>query len=243
MAIEIIPAIDIIGGECVRLSQGDYGKVTKYSTSPLQIAKEYEALGVKRLHVVDLDGAKMAKPQNLHILEQITSATSLKVQYGGGIKDRESLSALFDCGAEWAICGSIAVNNPTMFAEWLEEFGSDHVLLGADVKDGMVATHGWLETSSVSLDQIITTFMRSGMKQMITTDISKDGMLCGPSFELYATLQERFPEVEVIVSGGISSMKDIEKLDKMGLSKVIAGKAIYEGKITYKEIEKWLQRE
>lgn len=243
MAIQIIPAIDIINGECVRLSQGDYGQVTKYSESPLSVAKEFEQLGVKRLHLVDLDGAKCSVPQNLKVLEQIASQTSLKIEYGGGIKSRESIESVFNSGGKWAICGSVAVSSPELFIMWLEEFGASKVILGADVKGSMVATHGWLKTSDVSLKELIDKFLPYGLTEMITTDISCDGMLSGPSYNLYDTLQIDYPNLDVIVSGGISEMADIERLDTMGLKKVIVGKAIYEGRITYKQIEQWLRKE
>lgn len=243
MAIQIIPAIDIINGECVRLTQGDYGQITKYSVSPLVMAKEFEQLGVKRLHLVDLDGAKCSMPQNLKVLEQIAAQTALKVEYGGGIKNSEAIESVFNNGGEWAICGSVAVSSPELFIEWLKKYGADRIVLGADVKGLMVATHGWLKTSDVSLDQLIDKFAPYGLTEMITTDISCDGMLTGPSYSLYAHLQKSYPNINVIVSGGISKMADIERLDQMGLKKVIVGKAIYEGRITYKQIEEWLQKE
>lgn len=240
--IELIPAIDIIGGECVRLSQGDYSKKSTYFKDPLEIAKRYEDVGIKRLHVVDLDGAKCAVPQNLAVLERLRANTSLDIQYGGGIKSSEALESVFASGANRAICGSIAVKNPEKFAEWLNEFGAGKIILGADIKDGFVSTDGWLESSTFSVHQLIDGFLEGGLSQVICTDISKDGMLQGPSFDLYEELQSRYDAVNITVSGGISEMADIERLNDMGLRSVIIGKAIYEGRITMEDLSKWLQR-
>ncbi|MEG1935698.1 MAG: 1-(5-phosphoribosyl)-5-[(5-phosphoribosylamino)methylideneamino] imidazole-4-carboxamide isomerase, partial [Rikenellaceae bacterium] len=209
----------------------------------LAVAKEFEQLGITRLHVVDLDGAKLSMPQNLNILEQIASQTSLKIEYGGGIKSREAIENVFSSGGTWAICGSTAVSNPELFIEWLKEFGADRVVLGADVKSGMVATHGWLKTSGIQLNTLVDKFIGHGLKEIITTDISCDGMLSGPSYDLYSSLQTTYPNLDIIVSGGISGMADIERLNSMGLKKVIVGKAIYEGKITYNQIKEWLLKE
>lgn len=235
--IEIIPAIDIIGGECVRLSQGDYDRKSVYYKEPLDVAKKFEDLGIKRLHLVDLDGAKASKPQNLAVLERIVSSTSLKVQYGGGIKSIESIESIVSAGASWAICGSIAVTEPDTFREMLQVVGADRVILGADIKDGRVATHGWLKSSADSIDDIINRFKGDGLKRVICTDISKDGMLEGPSFELYERLQSAFEDIEITISGGISSSEDIYKLDAMKLRSVIVGKAIYEKRITMDELK------
>lgn len=241
--IEIIPAIDMIGGKCVRLTQGDYAQKSTYYDDPLDAAKNYEAIGVRRLHLVDLDGAKAARPVNLKVLERIASATSLDVQFGGGIKSGESLEAVFSAGAGRAICGSIAVTDPDTVCGWIGKYGSRRIVLGADVRDGFVATHGWLEASSLSASELIDRFTGAGLSQVICTDISRDGMLQGPSFGLYADLQGAYPAVDITVSGGISAMADIERLDGMGLRSVIVGKAIYEGRITLEEIQGWLQRE
>ncbi|MFI3322149.1 MAG: 1-(5-phosphoribosyl)-5-[(5-phosphoribosylamino)methylideneamino]imidazole-4-carboxamide isomerase [Rikenellaceae bacterium] len=239
MAIEILPAIDLIEGGCVRLSQGDYDKVTRYCSSPLDMAKEFENAGITRLHLVDLDGAKCSEPQNLKVLESIVSGTSLKVEYGGGIKTTAAIESVFNAGGSWAICGSVAVQNRELFSEWISTFGANKVILGADVKGRFVATHGWLKTSDLTIDNLLEDYLHLGLKEMITTDISKDGMLEGPSYELYSYLQKEYPQLDVIVSGGISSMDDIEKLNDMGLKKVIVGKAIYEGRITIEEIKRW----
>lgn len=241
--IELIPAIDIINGECVRLSQGDYNKKSTYFKDPLEIAKQYEDVGIKRLHLVDLDGAKCAVPKNLAVLERIRSNTSLDIQYGGGIKSAEALESVFSSGANRAICGSIAVKSPEMFKTWLKQFGPSKIILGADIKDGYVSTNGWLENSTTSVYQLIDSFMESGLTQVICTDISKDGMLQGPSFDLYEELQSRYDVINVTVSGGISCTADIERLNDMNLRSVIIGKAIYEGHIKMEDLKRWLQRE
>lgn len=239
--IEIIPAIDMIGGECVRLTQGDYDKKTTYYKDPLEVAKRYEDVGIRRLHLVDLDGAKASHPVNLRQLERIAVRTSLDIQYGGGIKTDQALRDVFNAGAKRAICGSIAVKSPELFARWLEVFGSGEVILGADVKDGKIAISGWLDTTEDSVEGLIEEFLHYGLSQVICTDISKDGMLAGPNFDMYTSLQERFSTVDVTVSGGISSMEDIYRLNELELRSVIVGKAIYEGKITMEDLKKCLQ--
>lgn len=240
--IEIIPAIDIIDGACVRLTQGDYAQQTTYFKDPSEVAARYRDAGLRRLHLVDLDGAKNASPVNLAVLERIASRTGMDIQYGGGIKNRMALQSVFDSGAGRAICGSAAVTKPDEFREWLTEFGTDRIILGADVKEGVVATHGWLESSQLTAGQLISGFVPDGLSQVICTDISKDGMLQGPSFELYEELQKLFPRVDITVSGGISSMADIEKLDRMNLRSVIVGKAVYEGRISLAEIENYIKK-
>ena len=241
MKIEIIPAIDIIGGQCVRLTQGDYARRTVYSSDPVEIARSYEAIGIRRLHVVDLDGAKAAAPQNLDTLRKIATATKLDIQYGGGIKSGEALEAVLMAGANRAICGSVAITTPERFEEWLAAYGAEHIILGADTKGGKVAINGWLESSEADVQTIVRRFEARGLRQVICTDISRDGMLAGPNFGLYSALQTKFPEVEITVSGGIASQDDIIRLDGMGLRSVIVGKAIYEGRITLKDLEKCLQ--
>mgnify|MGYP001831268251 CR=1 FL=1 len=225
--IEIIPATDIIGGQCVRLTQGDYASRKTYYRDPLEAAFRFEEAGIRRLHMVDLDGAKASEPRNLAVLERIAARTSLEVQYGGGIKSREALHSVFDAGARRAICGSVAV-------------GPGRLILGADVRNGTVAIEGWLESSTLSAPELIGRFIPQGLTQVICTDISRDGMLCGPSAAFYADLQGRFPTVEITVSGGISSMSDIEELDRQGLRSVIVGKALYEGRITLKDLARCL---
>lgn len=241
--IELIPAIDIIDGRCVRLTRGDYNLQTTYGDDPAEIARAYEAVGVRRLHVVDLDGAKASAPCNLAVLERICSQTELDVEWGGGIKTEESLSAVLSAGANRAICGSVAVSHPELMTEWIAKYGAEHIILGVDIRDGKVATHGWLRESEWSAEQLIAKFGEKGLTQVICTDISKDGMLSGPTFELYELLQKQFPSIEITVSGGISCMDDIRRLNDMGLRSVIIGKAIYEGRITTKELREWLQNE
>ncbi|MBE5034239.1 1-(5-phosphoribosyl)-5-[(5-phosphoribosylamino)methylideneamino]imidazole-4-carboxamide isomerase [Gallalistipes aquisgranensis] len=239
--IEIIPAIDIIGGECVRLTQGDYGRKTTYFKDPAEVAARYESIGLRRIHLVDLDGAKASAPANLKVLERVAARTGLDIQWGGGIKSADSLRAVLESGANRAICGSVAVTDPEAFAEWLAGFGPDHVILGADVRDGKVATHGWLRESELGVEELIDRFAPCGLNQVICTDISKDGMLQGPSFGMYGRLQTRYSVINITVSGGIGSLDDILKLNDMGLRSVIVGKAIYEGRITLKELETCLR--
>lgn len=236
----IIPAIDLIDGRCVRLTQGDYDQKKEYSADPLDMAKQYEDCGVSRLHIVDLDGAKAKQPCNLRTLEKIASGTSLDIEWGGGIKDSVSLRSALDAGAGRIICGSVAVDNREEFLSWLSEFGSSKIILGADVKDGKVATHGWLKDSGLTLAELMDWYVPAGLTQMICTDISKDGMLQGPDFEFYVDLKRAFPTVDVTLSGGISCMADIEKAAQLELHSVIVGKAIYEGRISLKEVESWL---
>ena len=238
--IEIIPAIDIIEGRCVRLSQGDYARTKVYDSSPVDMAKRYADCGVKRIHVVDLDGAKSSSPRNLKTLEKMAVGVSVEIEWGGGIKSEESLRALFDYGATYAIVGSVAARTPELFAEWLRVFGGQKMVLGADVREGKVSVNGWQEDLGVTIEQLVDGFLPYGLSQVICTDISKDGMLEGPSFDLYTDLQSRYEGVDFTVSGGISSMADIERLNELRLRRVIVGKAIYENRITLKDIERWL---
>ena len=230
--IEMIPATDLIGGRCVRLTQGDYTSRKTYYRDPLEAALRFEEAGARRLHMVDPDGAKAAEPQNLAVLERIAAKTSLEVQYGGGIKSRAALRSVFDAGARRAVCGSVAVREPELFARWIAEFGPERLILGADVRDGVVAIQGWTERSERTAPELIETFLPAGLRQVVCTDISRDGMLCGPAVALYADLQRRFPQVEITVSGGVSSPDDIARLEREGLRSVIVGKALYEGRIT-----------
>ncbi len=241
MKTEIIPAIDLIDGHCVRLTQGDYASQKTYYSDPLEAALRFEEAGIRRLHMVDLDGAKASEPRNLAVLERVTAKTSLRVQYGGGIKNRTALQSVFDAGASRAICGSVAVRNPELFIGWLAEFGAERLILGADVRNGAVAVQGWTEEAEMTAPELIEQFLPHGIAHVICTDISRDGMLRGTSVEFYTELQGRFPSVEITVSGGISSLADIKALEEHGLRSAIVGKAIYEGRITIKEIESCLQ--
>jgi phosphoribosylformimino-5-aminoimidazole carboxamide ribotide isomerase len=233
--IEIIPAIDIIDGRCVRLAQGDYSRQTVYG-DPLDMALHYRDAGLKRLHLVDLDGAKASYPIHLAILERIATTTGLDIQYGGGIKSKTALASVLNAGASRAIAGSMAISAPEIFRECLSEFSPARLILGADVRNGWIATHGWLENSRTSLQEIIRQFLPDGLSQVVCTDISKDGMLSGPNFELYKELLETFPSLSITVSGGISSMDDIVRLNEAGMQSVIVGKALYEKQITIKQI-------
>ena len=237
--ITIIPAIDLIDGSCVRLTQGDYDRKTTYYKDPLDVARRYEDCGIKRLHLVDLDGAKASHPVNLKVLERLATSTALQIQYGGGIKSSDALKEVFAAGAKRAICGSIAVKQPESFREWLDEFGSERMVLGADTRDGRIAINGWLEAAQMGVEELIESFRNAGLSQVICTDIAKDGMLSGPSVPLYVKLQKLFPGIEITVSGGISSWGDIENLDRNGLKSVIVGKAIYEGRITFEQLAQY----
>ena len=238
--IEVIPAIDIIDGRCVRLSQGDYGR-SKTNGDPLDMAKAFADAGASRVHLVDLDGAKASSPANLAVLEKIASLGALRSEWGGGIKSAQALRSVFDAGADWAIVGSIAALEPDLFAQWLQAFGPEKLILGADVKNARIAVKGWLEESALGIEDLLEKFRPCGLVQVICTDISKDGMLCGPSEEMYTQLKTRFPEMEFTVSGGISKNADIERIEELGLPRVIVGKAFYEGRITLKELAKWWQ--
>lgn len=233
-AFNIIPAIDLIGGQCVRLTQGDYDKSKTYSSDPLSMARRFEDAGARRLHLVDLDGAKASAPANLDVLEKIAGGTSLTVEFGGGIKSEASLKSVIDAGASYAICGSIAITSPEMFRGWLESFG-EKIILGLDLKNGFVATHGWLKTSQASAESVLESF--GGLvRQAIVTEISRDGMLQGVDTGFYSRLQTAFPDVDIVVSGGVSSLADIKEIKKNGLRAAIVGKAIYEGRVDLNEL-------
>lgn len=248
--MRIIPAIDIIDGKCVRLSKGDYSTKKIYNENPLEVAKQFEAHGIKYLHLVDLDGAKSKHIVNHKILEEIALNTSLKIDFGGGLKTDKDLNIAFECGANQITGGSIAVKNPEIFKSWLKQFGSEKIILGADAKDEKVAISGWLEDSNEDLIPFIQKYVEEGIKYVICTDISKDGMLQGPSFELYKKIinewqseRSRRPignEIKLIASGGISTFDELPKLAKIGCEGVIIGKAIYENRISLKQLEKYV---
>ena len=237
--IQIIPAIDLIEGRCVRLSQGDYGSRKIYDGDPADLAARYADCGVRRLHLVDLDGAKAGAPCNLRTLERIAYRVGLELEWGGGLSSSDALRQAFDAGATQVIIGSVAAREPAIFQGWLLAWGGQRVILGADVREGKIAVKGWLEETALGVDELVERFLPDGLQECICTDISRDGMLQGPSFDLYPRLQEQFPDVSFTVSGGISSMDDIRRLDELGLRKVIAGKAIYENRISLKEITQW----
>ena len=238
--IQKIPALDIIDRKCVRLSQGDYNRQTTYTPTPTEMAKRYADSGVTRLHLVDLDGAKEGHPCNLKVLEDIASLGIIDIEWGGGIKSREGLEDVIKAGAGHAIIGSLAVKQPGVMEEWLREYGGEKIILGADLRKGKVAVNGWLEDSPLTIDDLITRFLPYGLKEAIVTEISRDGMLQGPCTELYVDLMDRYPDVTFTVSGGISSMADIEHLNALGLPRVIIGKAIYEGLITLSDIKSFI---
>ena len=232
----IIPAIDVIGGKCVRLSEGDYGRCKVYDADPLDMAKAFEDCGTTMLHLVDLEGAKANSPVNLRVLEEIASRTSLKVEFGGGVKSDEALHSVFDAGAFRVIGGSIACSMPEMFTSWLKLYGGSRVVLGADVRDGKVAVNGWLDKTDILVEDLMRKFRSDGLKTVIVTDISKDGMLAGPAVSLYSELMASFPDMEVVASGGVGCMDDILELEKAGVRSVIVGKAIYENRITLSQL-------
>lgn len=240
--IEVIPAIDIIGGRAVRLSKGDYASRKEYG-DPLEMARMFAGAGASRLHLVDLDGAKASEPCNLGILEQIARLGTLSVEWGGGLKSREAVGSVLDAGASYAIIGSLAALKPQMFEEWLSEFGPERIILGADVLNGAVRVNGWLESAPADLNTLLERFSAAGLTQAICTDISRDGMLGGPSIDFYIALKAQYPSICFTVSGGISSMKDINMLEALGLERVIVGKAFYEGRITIDELKLCWQNE
>ena len=240
--IEIVPAIDLMEGRCVRLTRGDYRQKKVYDASPLEQARQFADAGVKRIHLVDLDGAKAGKPCNLPVLEAIAAAVPCELEWGGGIGSSDALSAVFGAGATHAIVGSVAALQPSRFEEWLSLFGA-RLILGADVRDGRVAVKGWTELSAFSLEELIGRFEPQGLRECIVTDISRDGMLGGPASALYERLQQDFPALSITVSGGVSGMDDIRALDALGLRKAIVGKAFYEQRITLKDIALWSQNE
>lgn len=232
----IIPAIDIIDGKCVRLTQGDYSQKKIYNEHPLEVAKEFEDAGLNRLHLVDLDGAKAGAVKNWKVLETIAGKTSLLIDFGGGIKTTKNVQIVFDSGAKLATVGSKAVKNEEEFIEWLLQFGAERFLLGADVKDEKIAIHGWQETSDIWVYDFIEKYIQKGIKQIFCTDVNKDGKLEGPAIDLYKNIIEKFPDLHFIASGGVSSMKDLDELEKIGCKGVIIGKAIYENKISLNEL-------
>lgn len=235
MKIELIPAIDIINGQCVRLTKGDYDQKKVYNDNPAQVAKQFERLGFKRLHVVDLDGAKSKHIVNDSVLKAITTATNLVVDFGGGIKTEEDIEKAFEAGASMVTVGSIAVTHPELFMEWLGKYGSEKLILGADVRNGKVSINGWKEDSSEKLLPFLKQYIDKGVKNVLCTEISKDGTLQGPDIELYKEVMAAYPQLHLIASGGVSCNEDIEALEASGIPAVVFGKAFYEGKI---DIEK-----
>ena len=236
----IIPAIDIIDGKCVRLTEGDYSQKKIYNENPLEIARQFEDAGLMRLHLVDLDGAKAGTVKNWKVLEKIAGKTKLVIDFGGGIKTEQDVQIAFDSGAFFSTIGSIAIKDENEFINWIKKFGAGKFLLGADVKDEKIAIHGWQETTGIRIYDFIEKFWQQGIQNIFCTDVSKDGRLEGPSIELYKSIIQKFPELHFIASGGVSSLKDLEELKAIGCRSVIVGKAIYENKISLKELKQFL---
>ena len=237
--IELIPAIDIINGQCVRLTKGDYDQKTVYRDSPAEVAREFEELGFKRLHVVDLDGAKSKHIVNTEVLQAITKTTRLRVDFGGGIKTDKDIETTFENGAEMVTVGSIAVTHPERFIAWLQKYGAERLILGADVRNGKISINGWKEDSTEDLLPFLKKYIEAGVKNVLCTEISKDGTLQGPAIELYRSVMKEYPDLHLIASGGVSSIEDIQALNEAGIPAVVFGKAIYEGKINLKELWDW----
>lgn len=234
--IQIIPAIDLIGGHCVRLTQGDYSKKKTYNENPLEVAKSFEDAGITRLHLVDLDGAKQKRIVNHKVLELLATKTNLHIDFGGGVQSDEMIEIAFNSGAKQVTGGSVAVKNPALFESWLQLYGGEKIILGADARDEKIAISGWEEATTKSVYDFVGEFILKGAKYAISTDVAKDGLLQGPSFDLYQNLQDQYPDLQIIASGGVAVFEDIEKLNKMNIFGVIVGKAIYEGRITLKQL-------
>ncbi|MDR2469163.1 MAG: 1-(5-phosphoribosyl)-5-[(5-phosphoribosylamino)methylideneamino]imidazole-4-carboxamide isomerase [Tannerella sp.] len=234
--IELIPAIDLIDGKCVRLTQGDYNSKKIYNADPLDVAKSFEDHGVRRLHVVDLDGARAGHIINYRVLERLAMRTTLVIDFGGGLKSDSDLETAFACGAQMVTGGSIAVKEPDIFMDWLQRYGSEKIILGADVRGNRIAVNGWHETTDIELMPFLEAYRRRGIVKTICTDIDRDGMLEGPATALYLSIRHALPDVYLIASGGVGSVNDIERLNEAGIPAVIFGKALYEGRITLKDL-------
>ncbi|HEV2480352.1 MAG TPA: 1-(5-phosphoribosyl)-5-[(5-phosphoribosylamino)methylideneamino]imidazole-4-carboxamide isomerase [Puia sp.] len=234
--MEIIPAIDIIDGKCVRLTQGDYAQKKVYNEHPLEVARAFEDAGLRRLHLVDLDGAKAGAVKNWKVLETLAGKTDLVIDFGGGIKTAADVEIVFNSGAALATVGSIAVKNGELFVSWVQEYGAERFLLGADVKNEKIAVGGWLETTDLWIYDFIREYLEKGVQQVFCTDVSKDGLLQGPALELYRNIVGKFPELHFIASGGVSGIDDVHRLEEVGCKGVIIGKAIYEGRIKLSEL-------
>jgi len=236
MNIELIPAIDIIGGHCVRLQQGDYRRKTTYEADPLELARKLQAAGLQRLHIVDLDGARQQHVVNLDTLRRVSQGTMLRIDFGGGVKSEEDLKQVLDAGAEMVTVGSLAVKHPNLFAQWIETYGAQHFILGADVRNGTIPTDGWLEQSDVTLMDFIRYYYRLGVRAVLCTDIERDGMMQGPAIDLYKMILTVFPDLHLIASGGVRNMHDLCALDEVGVPAVVFGKALLEGHIKIEDL-------
>ncbi|MHA4736781.1 1-(5-phosphoribosyl)-5-[(5-phosphoribosylamino)methylideneamino]imidazole-4-carboxamide isomerase [Dyadobacter sp. MSC1_007] len=237
--IQIIPAIDLIEGKCVRLTQGDYGQKTIYNENPLEVAMQFEDAGLKRLHLVDLDGAKAKKVINWKVLEKIAAKTSLHIDFGGGVQSDDDLRVVFESGAKQVTGGSIAVKQPEVFENWLKEYGGEKIILGADAKKEKIAVSGWEEGTAIWVYDFVEEYVAKGVKYTISTDVAKDGLLQGPSFDLYKNMQDKCPDLNIIASGGISGIEDVEKLAEMNIYGVIIGKAIYENRLSLADLQRF----
>lgn len=235
--MDIIPAIDIINGKCVRLSQGDFNQQKQYNENPLEVAQQFESVGFKRLHLVDLDGARQKKIVNHKVLENIAKNTKLKIDFGGGVQSDDDIKLAFDSGAAQVTGGSIAIRQPALFEKWLQLYGTERIILGADVKEDKIAISGWQETSDITVTSFIKGYLQKGVKYVICTDVSKDGMLAGTSIELYQQLRHNLPQAQLIASGGVSSLQDLIDLKNIGMKGAIVGKALYENKINLEELK------
>lgn len=238
--IEIIPAIDIMNGKCVRLSQGDFQTQKIYSESPVDVAKQFEAAGIKRLHMVDLDGAKKGSVVNIHVLKNVASQTNLKIDFGGGIKTTNDAEEIFNAGASIINIGSIAIKQPVVVIEWIKKFGAKKILLGADVKDEKIVINGWQQSTEINIIDYLKDWFAKKMNNIFCTDVSKDGLLQGTAINLYKKILEAIPNIHLTASGGVSAIKDVEELETIGCSGVIIGKALYEGKIKLNELKKFI---
>lgn len=234
--MEIIPAIDIIEGKCVRLTKGDYSQKKIYNEHPLEVARQFEDAGLTRLHLVDLDGAKAGAVKNWKVLESIAGKTGMQIDFGGGVKSSKDVQIIFECGASWATIGSMAVKDEEQFVGWLQHFGPNKFLLGADVKDEKIAVSGWTETTNIWIYDFIEKYLEHGIQQLFCTDVAKDGLLEGPSINLYKSIIQKFPALHFIASGGVSGMQDLDGLRNIGCKGAIVGKAIYEGRIQLTEL-------
>ena len=239
--MQIIPAIDIIDGKCVRLTQGDYAQKTIYNENPLEVALQFEDIGIKRLHLVVLDGAKLGKVVNYKVLESIASKTKLSIDFGGGIKTQDDIETVFNYGADLATIGSVAVKNKDLFFTWVKKYGAEKIFLGADVKNEKITIGGWLETTNISIYDFIEENLTQGIENVFCTDISKDGLLQGPAIDLYKNMLVKFPSLKLTASGGVSQLNDLEELKQIGCKGAIVGKAIYEGRITIDELKQFIK--
>jgi phosphoribosylformimino-5-aminoimidazole carboxamide ribotide isomerase len=238
--ITVIPAIDILEGKCVRLEQGDYRIKKVYDADPLDVAMTFQDNGFTRLHIVDLDGARSSHVVNWSVLERLAARTSLNIDFGGGIKTDDDLRIVFGSGASMATIGSIAIRDKALFLSWITAYGPDKIILGADVKDQHIAISGWQEVTDIGIMPFLTEYTENGVKEVLCTDVSKDGMLKGASFDLYQMILEKFPAIRLLASGGITSVDDLEKLDRLGVSGAIIGKAYYEGRLSLKDLKKFM---